>query len=221
MTALAMFGFTVNDIFDYHKDRAAGIKRPIAEETLSRASAVWLAAALLFAACLLAVLAGSGGMVVAITSAALFLYSPVTRRYPLSKDLYAASLCCAPLYYGALAGGGAYEWSSYAVLGCFVLGREILMDAEELSGDLRGGVRTIAAMLGHRCTMRIGSTLMLVSAAVLASMVRGSVVGFSAVATLVALVWVLCMPGLDDQMRVRLSRFPMLLGAVAVAFGGA
>jgi len=34
-------------------------------------------------------------------------------------------------------------------------------------------------------------------------------------------VWVLCMPGLDDQMRVRLSRFPMLLGAVAVAFGGA
>lgn len=221
MTTLAMFGFTVNDIFDYSKDRAAGIRRPIAEGTLSRWSAAWLATWLLLCTSVLAVLAGSAGTVLAFTAAALFWYSPAAGRYPLCKDVYAAGLCCGPLYYGALAGGLARPWTSYAILACFVLGREILMDGAELSGDLKGGARTIAAMLGQRPSMRIGSTLMLASAAVLAAIVRGRLAGFTAVATLVTLAWVLCRPGLDSNGRARQSRFPMLLGAVTVACAGA
>ncbi|HLY43710.1 MAG TPA: UbiA family prenyltransferase [Terracidiphilus sp.] len=220
MTALVMFGFTVNDIFDYRKDRAAEIERPIARGTFSRHRASWLAAILLLFACLFGVLAAHGTTVLAITGAALFFYSPIARRYPLSKNPYAAALCCAPLYYGALVGRAYYPWSSYAVLACFALGREILMDADELSGDIKGGVRTIAARLGHWRTMRIGSGLMLISAAVLAVLVHGRLAELTAVATFVGLTWVLCRPGLDDRMRIRLSRVPMLLGAVAVAFGG-
>ena len=220
MTALAMFGFTVNDIFDYKKDRAAGIERPIARGELSRESAVWLAVALLLAAYLFSVAAGPGGIVLAITSAALLLYSPVAQRYPLSKDAYVAGLCCAVLYYGALAGGRHFSWLSYAVLACFVLGREVLMDSDEAAGDSRAGIRTIAVLLGYCRTKRIGVSLMLLAAAVLIAIVRGHMATWAATATLVSLASVFAWPGLNDGRRIQLSRFPMLLGSVALAWGG-
>ncbi len=111
MTTLAMFGFAVNDIFDYHKDRAAGIQRPVAAETLSRKDAAWLAIAMLLAAGVLSAVAGRGWTVMAATGACSFLYSPVAQRFPLCKDAYVAGLCCAPLYYGAAAGGRQYPCS--------------------------------------------------------------------------------------------------------------
>lgn len=221
MTALAMFGFAVNDIFDYHKDRGAGIQRPVAAGTLSRGGATWLAIALLLAAGLFSAIVGSGGIIVAVTAAALLLYSPVARRYPLTKDAYVAGLCCAPLYYGAVTGGRQYAWYSYVALACFVLGREVLMDSGELAGDSEAGVRTIAAILGGRRTARMGGALMLLSAAALAAAVRGGGATAAAIAALVSLACVFVWPGLDHGRRIYLSRFPMLLGSMALAWGSA
>jgi geranylgeranylglycerol-phosphate geranylgeranyltransferase len=221
MTALAMFGFAVNDILDYHKDRAAGVQRPIAAGTLSRRSAAWLATALLLPVGLFSAVAGSSGMVVALTGAALLLYSPVAQRYPLTKDAFVAGLCCLPLYYGAQVGYRHFQWSSYAVLACFVLGREVLMDADELQGDAKSGIRTVAAILGGRGAARIGATLMLVSAAVLVALVHGRTAVLAAVATLVSLACLFAWPGLNAGRRIQLSRIPMLLGSVALACGGA
>ena len=221
MTALAMFGFAVNDIVDYDKDRAAGVQRPIATGTLSRQSAAWLAAALLVCAGLLSAIAGSGGMVLAITGAALLLYSPIAQRYPLTKGVCVAGLCCLPLYYGTQVGDRHFPWFSYAVLSCFVLGREGLMDAAELRGDTKAGIRTIAAVLGGRRTARIGATLMLASAAVLVALVRGHTAILAAVATFVSLACLFAWPGLSADRRVQLSRLPMLLGSMALACGGA
>jgi 4-hydroxybenzoate polyprenyltransferase len=220
MTTLAMFGFVINDISDYHKDRAGGIGRPIAAGELSRKHAAWLGAALLLSTYLLSAAAGSGGMILAITSAALLLYSPVALRYPLIKDVYVAGLCCAPLYYGAVVGGRRYAWYLYVLLACFVLGREVLMDADELPGDSRAGVRTIAAVLGGRRTARIGATLMLLSAAVLVAVVRGRIETLAAIGALVGLACVFGWPGLEGSRRIHLSRFPMLLGCMALACGG-
>jgi geranylgeranylglycerol-phosphate geranylgeranyltransferase len=217
MTTLAMFGFAVNDIVDYHKDRAAGVQRPIATGTLSRQSAAWLAAALLVCAGLLSAIAGSGGMVLAITGAALLLYSPI----PLTKGACVAGLCCLPLYYGTQVGDRHFPWFSYAVLSCFVLGREVLMDAAELQGDTKAGIRTIAAVLGGRRTARIGATLMLASAAVLVALVRGHTAILAAVATFVSLACLFAWPGLSADRRVQWSRLPMLLGSMALACGGA
>src|SRR5690242_20530776 len=107
--------------------------------------------------------AGAGGMVFGTIALALFLYSPVARRYPLAKDVYAAGLCTAPLYYGALVGGTTHPWTSYAVLAGFVLGREILMDGAERTGDIQGGSRTIAALAGRNRSMQTGAACMLVS----------------------------------------------------------
>jgi len=220
MTALAMFGFAVNDIADYHKDRTAGVQRPIAAGTLSRRNAAWLAAVLLLCAGLLSAVSGAGGTVLAITGAALLFYSPVAQRYPLAKDAFVAGLCCLPLCYGAQVGDRHLPWFLYAVLACFVLGREVLMDADELQGDAKAGIRTIASNLGGCGTARIGATLMLASAAVLVALVRGRAATLAAAATLVSLACLFAWPGLSAGRRIQLSRIPMLLGSMALAWGG-
>jgi geranylgeranylglycerol-phosphate geranylgeranyltransferase len=221
MTALAMFGFAVNDILDYYKDRAAGVQRPVAAGTLSRRSAAWLAAVLLLCAGLFSAFAGSSGIVLALTGAGLLLYSPMAQRYPLAKDAFVAGLCCLPLYFGAQVGDRHFPWFSYVVLACFVLGREVLMDADELQGDTRAGVRTIAAILGGRQTARIGETFMLASAVVLIVLVRGGTAVLAAVATLVSLACLFAWPALTAGRRIQLSRIPMLVGSMALACGAA
>jgi 4-hydroxybenzoate polyprenyltransferase len=220
MTTVTMFGFVVNDMFDYRKDRAAGIERPLAAGTLSMKSAAGLAIAVLLGSALMSALVGRGVIVLAIASAMLLLYSPLAQRYTLFKDLYVAILCCLPLDYGAAVGGRGYPSLSYALVACFVTGREILMDADELDGDIRYGMRTIAAILGRRETARAGMVLMTLAAAATAVFVHGRLaVGMSA-AGLALLAGIFTWPGLEQKSRISLTRAPMLLGAIAVACGG-
>jgi 4-hydroxybenzoate polyprenyltransferase len=220
MTALAAFGFAVNDIFDYQKDRAAGVGRPVATGALSREGAAWLAAAMLLIAGLLSVAIRSGRAVGSTTAALLFLYSPAAKRFPLWKDVYMAVLCCAPLWYGGTVGGAQFPWTSYAALACFVFGREVLMDSDELPGDSRAGMRTIAAVLGTRRTAGIGQAVMLLAAGSLAALVHGRMAISAAALTLVSLLAIFGWPGLDLTRRIGLSRLPMMLGSVALACGG-
>lgn len=188
---------------------------------LSRRRAACLAAALLLCAGLLSAGIGAGGKALAATALALLLYSPVALRVPLAKGVFVAGLCCAPLWYGAAAGGVRCSPLSYAMLACFVLGREALMDANEMEGDRRAGIRTIAAALGVRFARRAGLALMFLPAAGLAAMARGGAARIAGIATLLSLAGVFAWPGLDESGRIRLSRFPMLIGAVAIVCAGA
>jgi 4-hydroxybenzoate polyprenyltransferase len=217
MTALAMFGFVVNDIFDYCGDRAAGVQRPVASGQLSRKSAAWLAAVMLFAAFLFSLIAGPGQAALAITSALLLLYSPIKKQYPLCKDVYVAGLCCLPLYYGVVVGGRHCSWFSYAVLACVVFGREIWMDADELQGDYNSGIKTVAAIVGRQQTMWIGKGLMLLAGALIAVMAHGLVAVSISAASFIFLAVVFAWPGLNQSRRIEWSRGPMLLGAMAIA----
>jgi 4-hydroxybenzoate polyprenyltransferase len=219
ITALSMFGFAVNDIMDYHRDRAAGIQRPVAAGKLSRESAAWLAIAMLLATFLFSLAAGPGKAILAVTGVLLLFYSPLKQRYPLCKDVYVAGLCCLPLYYGVVVGGRKCSWFSYAVLACFVLGREIWMDSDELPGDSNSGVRTIAAMVGRQETLWIGKGLMLLAAVALAAVTQGTVATPICTASLISLACVFAWPGLSQSRRVEWSRGPMLLGAMAIACG--
>jgi len=219
MTTLTMFGFVVNDVVDFDKDARAGVRRPIATGELSRNRGVLFAVALLFAVYLAAPVVGTGGKVLAVTSFALVAYSPLAKRFPLCKGAYVAVLCCAPLWYGAVTGGVQRTWLPYAALACFVLGREALMDSDELVGDRRAGLRTIASILGCRRTRRISAIVMVLSAVFLLGIERGSIGRIAALAMLLSLTLVFLWPGLSDARRIHLSRFSMLIGAVAIAFG--
>ncbi|MFI5311419.1 MAG: UbiA family prenyltransferase [Gemmatimonadales bacterium] len=220
MTALAMFGFVVNDLFDRRKDREAGVERPIASGAVSPGAATCAAAALLVLALILAAAVGTGVAVLAFTAAALVAYSPLALHFPLTKDLYVAALCCAPLWYGDVTAAAPRSWLSYATLMCFVFGREVLMDSDELQGDRRAGIHTIAATLGRRRTTRMGAALMLVAAGILVAIVRGPTLTAAAAATLLLLACVLTWPRIDDGVRIRLTLVPMYVGSVALACGG-
>lgn len=155
----------------------------------------------------------------AVTSLALVSYSPLALRFPLCKGAYVAVLCCAPLLYGSVIAGIERTWLPYAALACFVLGREILMDSDELEGDRRAGIETIASILGCRRTRQIGVIVMVLSTVFLVVIELGSVGRGAALAMLLSLTFVFLWPDLSDGRRIHLSLFPMLIGAVAIASG--
>jgi len=132
MTTLAMFGFAVNDILDYDKDRAAGFNAPsLPEHCPGKAQHGWQP----LCSC---PPVSSRRLPVRVE---WYWRSPAQRSScirrwrsdtPLTKDACVAGLCCLPLFYGAQVGERHYSWFSYAVLAGFVLGREVWMDADEL-----------------------------------------------------------------------------------------
>lgn len=219
MTLLAMFGFVVNDVVDRDKDAKAGVRRPVATGEITRRIALLFAGGLLLAAFLVSPARGAADGVLAATSLGLLAYSPLALRFPAGKGVYVALLCCLPLLYGSVIAGVQRSWLVYAALSVFIAGREIWMDADEMEGDLRAGVKTIAAWIGQERTRRTGIALMLVSAACLAGIERGSIGRISALAMLLSFAAVVFWPGLSDSRRIQLSRLPMLIGAVALACG--
>ena len=219
MFTLTSFGFVFNDILDYHKDAAASVKRPIASGVLSRKVAMLFALVLLLTTCTVSFLVGSGGQVLVMVAVALLLYTPFAHEFPLMKGLYVAVLCVASLYYGSFVSRARYAWPSYALLALFIAGREALMDANEVEGDLRAGMLTIAVALGDARARQIGTCIMAMSlgAGVIAATSWTGKVMF--LVALISLLGVFSWPKLNDTRRIELSRLPMLAAAFAIARG--
>jgi geranylgeranylglycerol-phosphate geranylgeranyltransferase len=219
MYALTAFGFQINDVLDYRKDRAAGVERPIAAGALSLTDAMAFALVLLALTCVLSAWIGAGGKVLAATALALILYTPTARGFPPLKGLYVAVLCVSPLIYGAAVRGAAYAWQPYAFVIAFIAAREALMDSNELEGDRRAGMKTIAMLLGKTQTRKFAAWVMALSMAVLAAVSSGGIAKAAATAALVMLLCVFFWPRLEDGRRIALTRIPMLAAAVALACG--
>lgn len=219
MYSLTAFGFQVNDILDYAKDRVAGVSRPIPRGALSRRAAALFAVALLLMTFALSAWVGAGGGVLAATAVALMLYTLSAKKLPLIKGLYVAALCIAPLYYGAQVNGAPYAWPPYLLLSLFIVGREALMDSNEIAGDRSAGMITVAVVFGELRTKRAGNLVMVLSVAVLAGIAPGGVARIAALTALISLLCVLAWPRIDDAKRIALSRIPMLAAAVALAWG--
>jgi 4-hydroxybenzoate polyprenyltransferase len=218
MYCLTGFGFQINDLIDYRKDRAAGVQRPVATGILSRRTAFVFACILLLITFALSAWAGAGVKVLAVTALALIFYTPAARKAPLFKGLYVAGLCMAPLYYGSVVSGVQYSWSPYALLAVFIIGREALMNSSEMHGDRGAGMVTVAVALGATRAKWSGILAMAFSLAALA-VIAGS--GPSRIWAAIALILLLCIfiwPHLDDMKRIELSRIPMLAAALAIAY---
>jgi 4-hydroxybenzoate polyprenyltransferase len=217
MWLLTGLGFVINDILDYRKDAAAGVDRPIARGVLSRKIALVLSGAMALAVFALSTWVGSDGSVLAATGLALILYTPLAKRLPLFKGLFVATLCIAPLYYGSLICHAHYVWPLYLFMTAFVVGREALMDADELRGDLRAGLITVAAILGCDRTKRIGIGIMAMSLAGTCVVAGGWFARTAAVTSLLSLLLIFGWPRLNDTKRIELSRLPMLAAVLAIA----
>jgi 4-hydroxybenzoate polyprenyltransferase len=217
MFTLTAYGFVVNDILDYHKDAAAGVMRPIATGKLSRKAAMLLALALLLSTYAVSAFVGSGGKVLAVTALALILYTPAARYLPLIKGFYVAALCVVPLYYGSAVSRAQYAWPAYGLLAIFVVGREALMDANEVRGDRSAGMVTIAVAFGEARTKRIGIFIMVLSLTCGVMIATGGVAKVAFTVAILSLLCVMNWPHLNESKRVELSRIPMLAAAVGIA----
>lgn len=218
MWCVTAFGFVINDILDYDKDKAAGVDRPVAQDSLSRGHAALLALFLLLLAFGISAGLRAGGGVLAATVIALILYTYVTRHLTLFKGLYVAVLCIAPLYYAAVVVHAHYPPVLCAMTAVFIFGREMLMDANEMAGDRNAGLVTLAAAMGQRWSRGMGACLMAAALAWL-TVASESVVGRSAAAlSFVMILLVLAWPRVREDKRIALSRLPMFAAAVAVAF---
>lgn len=216
VTAVTMFGFVVNDLFDQEKDRRAGVPRPLALNLISRsmavATAVFAAAlAHLFAACLsTAALAATVCLCVA-----LVCYTGFARLAPTMKGLYTAALACSPLWYAHLVSGREVSIHFYVILSAFVLGRELLMDVVERQDDFAAGMRTLPFVLGPAATTRFGVALIACAALGLIFTANSTIAYAFSAATAVSLVWVAATNAAPAR-KIAITRPIMLIGAFAL-----
>ncbi len=219
MSVVTMFGFVINDILDYDKDVAAGVQRPIAMGAVSRPAALMFSVLLLLVIWSLSSTVGTGSSVLALTALALLLYTPFARRVPLIKGLYVAGLCVVPLYYASAVSSMSSSWHAYGVLVLWIIGREMLMDANEMEGDRQAGMTTTAVVLGQARARQLGAAMMLVATMCLIGVAQGLFGKSMAILSIMSLLCVLLWPRVEEGRRIELSRLPMLAAALALASG--
>ncbi len=150
-------------------------------------------------------------------AAALYIYSPVTTKWPVVKGVYTALLVISPLMFGRHVTGIALPGGILALLATYIVFREAVLDAIDLNGDLMSGVRTVACYLGQHCTFVLGwAGMFLALAASLlfldtpaSRMAIGVGLAFQAVS---ALLFVMRIPH-----SLRVTRLTLCSGALAVA----
>jgi 4-hydroxybenzoate polyprenyltransferase len=216
MWTITMLGFVINDIFDFEKDVAASVRRPIAMGSLSRQAALFFVIFLLLVVWSLCAAVGSGTSVVMLTVLALVLYTPVARQAPLLKGLYVAGLSLVPLYYASVISHVNFSSAAYGLLALFIFGRETLMDAHEIADDQRAGMRTMAILLGQPEARQLGAVMMILSLAGLNLLARGVLGKTLAILSVASLFCVLFWPHAEEGTRISFSRLPMLAAALAL-----
>jgi len=158
MTFVTMSGFIMNDIYDREKDKLADKRRPITTGALSVTGA-WCAVGGLIGASLALTYASFGVGSVSILlgiAAALFVYSPVARRWPLIKGLYTAVLALSPFVFAYSAVEFVIPGGLALLLLVYIVFRESVLDALDSRGDMAAGVRTIAFYAGKQTVLMVG-----------------------------------------------------------------
>jgi geranylgeranylglycerol-phosphate geranylgeranyltransferase len=145
-------GNVINDVCDVEIDRINKPRRPLPSGRVGRRSAAALGVILLLPGVGLSAALGWPGCVVALLVALLLVaYSARLKGTVLWGNLAVSLAAGLAFVYGGLAAGRpvpALIPAAFAFL--FHLGREILKDAQDVTGDRAGGARTLPAVAGVR-----------------------------------------------------------------------
>lgn len=144
-------GYAYNDLRDQRLDLRNRPRRPLVSGRLSERYVRHLVRALFGAAFLLALTTRSWrtAVFVAVLIASSRLYSDSVKRVPGLKNAFVA-LWCGLLPWGASldAVTGTTALPAVAIVGLFILQKELLADVYDLDGDRAAGVRTIPGIAG-------------------------------------------------------------------------
>jgi len=160
---IGFYGNVVNDIFDVDVDRISKPWRPLASGKISLRTARFAALLLALSGLSLAFAINVSCFIVAVFAVfMLYVYSRWAKKAGLPGNLLIALLSLLVVVYGGLAAPNpprALLPGIYAFL--IILGREVLKGIEDIEGDRRYGVYTVAVRYGVRWALGLGSLLLL------------------------------------------------------------
>jgi geranylgeranylglycerol-phosphate geranylgeranyltransferase len=167
VAATAAAGNVINDLSDVDIDRINKPGRPLPSGELNERSAKTLYAVLL---CTLLVmvwfLPAVQGVWIAIWAFLLHLYSVKLKRAYLAGNLLVSIVSASGFLLGALAGGrlaAGIVPAGFTLL--FVMGRELVKDSEDMTGDRLCGARTVAVVSGRKAALTAATVIFIVLAA--------------------------------------------------------
>ncbi len=155
----------LNDYFDRETDRINHPERPLPSGALHPSVALGLGIAGFAGGLLLAAFLSLPHIAIAtIATLVLILYNRWLKHLPLVGNLIVALTVATTLLYGALVTGSSARACTAAIFAFLVmLARELIKDVEDLPGDLQAHARTLPAVLGIRRTLRIASSLIVLT----------------------------------------------------------
>lgn len=225
-------GNILNDYFDLQVDRINKPRRPLPSGRISPRDAIIWYGLLTVAVTAIAVLwvPRRVALLIIVWEIALAFYALWCKRWLLAGNLLVAAISSSAFLAGALlAGNPRAALIPAAIAFFFVMCREIVKGAEDLEGDRRGGVRTIAVAAGAPSAGTIAAVLMLVLAVLipLPSLVAHYGMGYLVVMELlvapVLLFGALSVAGserrLDYTRTSRALKLGMFAGIVAIVLG--
>jgi geranylgeranylglycerol-phosphate geranylgeranyltransferase len=154
----------LNDAFDIGRDRVNKPHRPLPSGRATRQEALLLSAVLFGAGLVGSAVAGTAAFLIAApVSIALAGYAALTDLRGIAGNLIVSGAAALALVYGAIVGGDAGA-GFFPALFAFLLtlGREIVKDAEDVQGDRRTGVPSLAIVAGREVALRAAATTLLI-----------------------------------------------------------
>ncbi len=163
-------GNILNDCFDLEVDRVNKPARPLPSGRITTRAAIALYMVIsvaVTAAATSLVPHDVGGLIIA-WQVTLAIYARWAKRWFVAGNIMVAAISCSAFLAGALvAHNPRAAFIPAAIAFVFVLCREIVKGAEDVEGDRRGGVRTLAVVFGVPQAGTIAGVIMLLLAALL------------------------------------------------------
>jgi 4-hydroxybenzoate polyprenyltransferase len=215
---MTMSGFALNDLYDIEKDRLAQADKPIAFGKVSVLQSCVFVWVLITTSILVAVILQEGRSYYVIL-AALFgvaSYSFIAQKAPVLKGFATAILCCSPFAYSSQVAHVEVPAKLYILLIAFIMGRELLLDIVDLPGDMRAGIRTLAAYFRAPFARFVGWTLMFGSALLFSIYAHGlgRVFFIAMILSLAGSAWICTR---NESNGLKWSRLSLLLGVLGAA----
>jgi 4-hydroxybenzoate polyprenyltransferase len=164
-------GFALNDYYDMDKDVINKPNRAIPKGLITAAQAYWIGITLLLLGLLLGVKVSESNLQTLLYVATIFgvsLYNYVIYKFALIKTIVAALISIIPIAFDIIILNYPIQYS--IIIGAsllFIIGRELLMDINDLEGDMKVGINTIPMRIGKFRTAKIAFNLQIVGAVLL------------------------------------------------------
>lgn len=215
-------GNAINDFFDAEVDRKNAPHRPVPSGKITPAGVVYFSSALFILGNLAAYFINIWALLLALINSQLLVRYAMRYKNSVGVgNVMISYLTASTFVYGGLAMGNVAPVFFLFLMAFLVnLGREIIGDVEDMDGDRRSGLKTLAIRLGAKKSWRLASVFII--AAVAISPVPyviglfGQYYMFVAVADAVIL-WSIIQR--NPRMNQRLTKIGIGLGLAAFLFG--